>query len=94
MLSLSAREFSGLKNMLSLERAAFVTDLTVVDTNGSSVEWARVYVNGSFTGSTDKEGRIPVQWKEGQPEVAVKYRGAESTGLLVPGEMNLMLTGD
>jgi len=83
--------FSGLKGELSLERQAFLTDLSVADHNGVPVEWATVYVDGRFIGSTNKEGKIPIRWKGYQPETAVKFRGAESLGLLVPGEMGFVI---
>ena len=83
--------FSGLKSILSMERSAFVTSLRIVDTQGSPVQWARVYNADHFIGSTDKEGRLPIRWQGNQPGVVVKFRDAVSTGLLVPGEMEIIL---
>ena len=83
--------FYGLHSALSIERTAFVTGLHVVDTEGNPVRWARVYKGDRFIGSTDKDGRLPVRWKDQQPEVGVKFRDAVSTGLLVPGKMEIVI---
>ncbi len=85
--------FYGLKNELSLERLVFVTDLRVADSNGNDIELADVYVDGAFVGSTDKDGRIPIRWKDQQPEAVVKFRGSESSAWLVPGEMEIVIRG-
>jgi len=83
--------FYGLRNELSLERLVFVTDLRVVDSNGNNIEWADVHVDGTFVGSTDKNGRIPIRWKDQQPEVEVEFRGSKSSAWLVPGEMEIVI---
>ncbi len=83
--------FYRLHSALSIERTTFVTDLRVVDTEGNPVKWARVYNGDRFIGSTDKDGKLPVRWKDQQPEVGVKFREAISTGLLVPGEMEIII---
>ena len=84
--------FYGLKSEFSLNRQAFLTNLSVADTDGIPVEWAQVYVNGRFVGSTNKDGKIPIRWKGHQPETAVRFKGSESLGLLVPGEMKFVIT--
>ena len=83
--------FSGLKSILSLERSTFVTSLRIVDTEGNPVQWARVYNADRFIGSTDKEGKLPIRWQGNQPAVVIKLRDAFSTGLLVPGEMEIVI---
>ena len=65
--------------------------MEIFDTEGNPVRWARVYKGDRFIGSTDKDGRLPVRWKDQQPEVGVKFRDAVSTGLLVPGKMEIVI---
>ena len=84
--------FYGLKSEFSLNRQAFLTNLHVAGPDGIPVEWAQVYVNGRFVGSTNKDGKIPIRWKGHQPETAVRFKGSESLGLLVPGEMKFVIT--
>ena len=83
--------FYGLNGALTTERTVFVTELHVIDREGNPVRRARVYNGDRFIGSTDKEGNLPVRWKDQQPEVGVKFRNEVSTGLLVPGKMEIVI---
>ncbi|MFC1490021.1 hypothetical protein ACFL6K_02300 [Candidatus Latescibacterota bacterium] len=83
--------FYGLKDNLTVERVAYVTTLKVLDAQRETVQWAKVYVNGAFVGSTDSDGTIPIRWNGSQPQVTVNYLDFEASALLVPGGMDIVV---
>ncbi|MBA7570351.1 hypothetical protein ES708_12100 [subsurface metagenome] len=76
---------------INIERKTYVTSLTVENIDGVPVKGAKVYVEGRFTGVTDKNGGIPVRWNRTPPEVRIRYRSAESYAILAPGNMNVVI---
>ena len=95
-LKLNAGEihFKGLKSKVSLERQIYTTDLRVLDNIGNAVKRARIYVDGCFAGASDENGKIPIRWKFNQPEAVIKFRGTETSGMLVPGEMTVQIASN
>ena len=69
----------------------YITRITVNDSNGDPVRWAKVYVDGRFVGATGMDGTLPIRWKDGSPAVTITFRKQESVNHLVPGDMQILL---
>ena len=86
--------FRGLRGNLRIDRKTFVTTVRVVDSDGYPIESVRAEIDGSYAGATDSRGRLPVRWNGAQPQVLLNYRGIQTVGSLVPGEMEFRISVD
>jgi len=73
------------------ERAAYSTQLTVLDDEGEPVQGVKIYMDNRLIGSTAKDGMLPVRWNGNPPDVIMKYKDSESTIKINPGIMCISL---
>ncbi len=76
------------------ERAAYLTQLTVLDDRGEPVQGVKIYIGNRLIGSTAKDGMLPVRWNGNPPDVILNYKGEESTISLIPGILQTTVMRD